>query len=95
MNNDCAGATEKRQMQQSVTLAFPFALYDAAATEALFSAGASPRSSVSCLSAFLLSVSTTSPEQTHLNSDAPRCCHSRPTSTRILTQRYISSAPPW
>lgn len=54
MNNDCAGATENRQIQQSVTLAFPLALYDAAATDALFSDGASPRSSVSCLRAFLL-----------------------------------------
>lgn len=34
MKRDCAGATEKRQMQQSVMLALPLALYEVVAAAA-------------------------------------------------------------
>lgn len=73
MKSDWQTVTEKRQIQQSVTLALALGRLDS---------DSGPPSALSCLRAFVL------------NSFSPRC-QSRPSSTRILTQRYISSVPPW
>lgn len=93
MNNDWQTLTENKQMQQSVTLALPLRTIEGAA---LGSPGAGPPpSAFSCFIAFALVSVMFKSTATHLNSLLPRCCQSRPISTRILTQRYISSVPPW
>lgn len=93
MNSDWHTVTEKRQIQQSVTLALPLRAVEGEICEPLPSSP--PPRAFNCFIAFALMSATVIDLLAHLNSLFPRCCQSRPISTRILTQRYISSVPPW
>lgn len=93
MNRDWHTVTENRQIQQSVTLALLLRAVTAELWAPLSSSP--PPSTFSCCIAFALMSAKRQECGAHLNWLSPRRCQSRPISTRILTQRYCSSVPPW